>query len=293
MEKKKPPSKIYHSRKVLGQLYDHVERVSFEPRFAAPFDTTILNAFDLSEEMLEDASKLKADYDNHMHRIMAQHAIKTEFEVWSTFVMEHNHSNDFKLQEEIGQISAALKDQFKDLCIQKAGSKALETLTPFVAAMYTVTEKETALAVRECEEGKRLPKAGFMPLMTFPWLFPEILGRIAFGSRQADKHTDLEAEMLAARKLSHTSVPKPARSAFNSKIQDDIETTHGVTHRGGLLELDFQRQTESQVVMDRQKQVDDAIDEEADTSSQDEEEPEEIELKQTNAGHLARLDALM
>jgi hypothetical protein len=40
-----------------------------------------------------------------MYRIMAQHDIKSEFEVWSTFVMHHGGANDYKFHEENGGIA--------------------------------------------------------------------------------------------------------------------------------------------------------------------------------------------
>ena len=105
MGEKKRSDQIYHSDKVLGQLFDQVERAGFEPAYTAPFDKRILDAFELDSPALEDAAALKKEYDSQVQRIMAQHAIKSEFEVWSTFVMEHNNGNDFKFHEEIGRVS--------------------------------------------------------------------------------------------------------------------------------------------------------------------------------------------
>lgn len=308
MEKKKAPSKIYRSKKVLGQLYDHVERVSFEPRFGAKFDSRILSAFNLSEDMLLDAVKLKADYDDHMHRIMAQHAIKTEYEVWSTFVMEHNHANDFKLHEEIGQISAALKDQFKEACIQKAGGRGYDHLAPFAAAMYTVTARAMDFAFKECEEGGQLLKADSMPLMTFPWLFPDILGKIArskaLGPSQIDEQADSKLSTHADHGETQAKVRTPEDSTLNSNVQDDIETTDGVKHRGDLLKLNFdEHRLEKQHLAERldHNTTQDAnkgfIKEEdvADDLGQSEDETEEVEivtLRQGNAELFARLESL-
>lgn len=178
MEKENKPE--YHSKKVLGQLFDQVERVDFVPVFDSPFDERVLRAYQIDSKILGSAAVLKRQYDTATRRIMAQHAIKTEFEVWSTFVMHHSKaSNDYKFHEEIGRISLALKDRFREECYKAAGSKGFETLGPFVAAMYTVTADEVSQAVREMKETETDIKADKMPLMSFPWLFKEVLGRIA------------------------------------------------------------------------------------------------------------------
>ncbi|KAL9127169.1 MAG: hypothetical protein Q9217_003902 [Psora testacea] len=253
MEKKKPADQTYISRRVLGKLYDQVERVAFTPAFTSPFDQRILNAFNLDKGMLEEAKGLKQDYDAHMHRIMAQHAIKTEFEVWSTFVMEHNSSNDFKFHEKIGSISTVLKEQFRELCKQKAGGKEYEQLAPFVAAMYKVTSDEVAVAVSERNEehtvgGSKRPlhemQPETMPLMSFPWLFQDVLGKIvnlnAFGPGQPDSAASLRPGINVARDSAPTMTTKRTRTdATTVDMVDDIKTAEGITHRGDLLELQF------------------------------------------------------
>ncbi|KAL8835144.1 MAG: hypothetical protein Q9170_003449 [Blastenia crenularia] len=187
MEKKnRPKENIYRSKKVLGKLYDQVELVHFVPVFDAPFDARILGAYKLSNSSLEDAAILKRQYDAAVRRIMAQHDIKTEFEVWSTFVMDHSKaSNDYKFHEEIGRISLALKERFRALCYQKAGGKDFKVLGPFVAAMYTVTNEEVGAAVAKAKIrgiDQTNMKAASMPMISFPWLFQGVLGRIANGT---------------------------------------------------------------------------------------------------------------
>ena len=184
----------YISRKVLGQLYDQVERVDFMPSFMARFDDRILRAYQLDDDVLASARNIKSDYDAHMRRIMAQHEIKTEFEVWSTFVLEHSRTtNDFKFHEQIGQISTALKVQFRNACYQQVGGKAFEQMGPFVAAMYKVTADEMSQAVHECQQmylvgGNPKPQrrmtSADMPLMSFPWLFHDLLGKVAKNSER-------------------------------------------------------------------------------------------------------------
>lgn len=192
MEKKhKPKDKIYHSKKILGQLYDQVERVDFIPKYDLPFDERILRAYQLSVNMLQQAAEIKVLYDAAVRRIMAKHTIRTEFEVWSTLVLDHNReAGDYKFSEDMGYIAKSLKDRFKDLCIEKAGGRDFEQLGPFVAAMYTVTAREMNAALDECHAvkqvaGREVPVRKMdvesMPFMSFPWLFVSELGRIAHG----------------------------------------------------------------------------------------------------------------
>lgn len=242
--------KTYVSKKILGQLYDQVERIDFVPQFAARFDERILTAYDVSETMFDDVHEIKKDYDAHIRRIMAQHEITTEFEVWSTFVLQHDRTtNDFKFHEHIGQLSNALKDHFRALCRQKAGGKDFQRLGPFVAAMYKITALEMGEAVEECGRfedvgGRRKPlrtmKPEKMPLMSFPWLFADILGKIASNTeREADGLTTRKHEAAELRQdMLRSSQLKKDRATTNlMDTNDDLHTTAGVTHRGEVLEL--------------------------------------------------------
>ncbi len=242
----KPKEQIYVSHKVLGKLYDQVERVDFIPAFSNPFDKRIIWAYKLDIQTLKDAAVLKQKYDAAMRRIMAQHDIKTEFEVWSTFVLHHsNQSKDYKFHEEIGQLSSALKDQYRMECYRKAGSKDFETMGPFVAAMYAVTSSEMAEALEKCrqvklvsgvEERARKMVPESMPLMSFPWLFHDILGKIANGNNSLS-HENTDAATSMQRALKHTP-PKKFRADHGMLDEEDtLETAEGVTHRGEVLEL--------------------------------------------------------
>ena len=255
-----PADRVYTSRKILGQLYDQVERVDFVPAYRAPFDDRILNAYKPDADMLDTVRDIKSDYDAHIRRIMAQHEVKTEFEVWSTFVLQHTRTtNAFKFHEVIWELSVALKEQFRKTCYERAGGKDFNTLAPFVAAMYTVTQTEMADAVWECSQfqevgGRRRPlremTADSMPLMSFPWLFPDILGKIAKGNVQevnesisvsgdtaqisgmARRGLQAEEGGVIPRRLGRSALaPSP------SNAEDDIETAGGVTHRGDMLQL--------------------------------------------------------
>jgi RNA-dependent RNA polymerase len=241
----------YISRKVLGQLYDQVERVNFVPAFAAPFDDRILKAYEHQvDELLPSAREIKKEYDAHMRRIMAQHEIKTEFEVWSTFVLEHSKTtSDFKFHEQIGQISTALKEQFRGVCYERAGGKTFQQIGPYAAAMYKVTAIEMAEAIQECHQTRivggqvkplRKMVSTDMPFMSFPWLFQDILGRIAINSEIATKgrNADDGSDGGAARNvLKSTTQARKAGGTVNLGAVSDLETAQRTTHVGDLLEL--------------------------------------------------------
>lgn len=248
MEKKhKTKDQTYLSRKVLGKLFDMVERVDFVPAFNAPFDKRVLDAYAFNEDLLQGARKLKTDYDAAMYRIMAQHEIRTEFEVWSTFVLNHaGDSKDYKFHEVIGELSNALKYQFREACYQKAGGKEFEHIGPFVAAMYHVTFEEIAQAVSECHQvklvgGQEKPVRKMipadMPLMSFPWLFQGILGKIANGPKDLSPETQTDVNMAVQRDLKRTLPKKPQADLVSLEDEDVLETVEGVTHRGEVLEL--------------------------------------------------------
>ncbi|OAL56589.1 RdRP-domain-containing protein, partial [Pyrenochaeta sp. DS3sAY3a] len=196
MEKKYvPDDKIYKSGKILGQLYDRVELVAFAAQYENPFDQRVLQAFDLDAEILQQAAEIKLLYDESLRRLMAKHGIETEFEAWSVFVLEHNHeTNKYKFVEDFGRTICALKTHFRDMCRAEAGAGPgagvgeRVDFGPFAAAMYMVTAKEVEAALEECrtvtvvdgqEKALREMTPAQMPLISFPWLFPDDLGKIA------------------------------------------------------------------------------------------------------------------
>ncbi|KAA8912907.1 RNA dependent RNA polymerase-domain-containing protein [Sphaerosporella brunnea] len=188
---------VYISTKILGQLYDMVERVDFTPCYHLPPNEKIMTAFELSPGDLQEAMQLKNEYDAAVYRIMAQHDIKSEFEVWSTFVMHHSGSNDYKFHEEIGGIAETLKDRFCKYVIENCAEPRKTVLPRKVAAMYVVTQraieqaKSDILAEKERLAPRNKGKLSFealtkedlqkLPLMSFPWLFGEVLARLASG----------------------------------------------------------------------------------------------------------------
>jgi RNA-dependent RNA polymerase len=265
MEKKHlPPDQIYVSKKVLGQLYDQVERVDFVPQFGSGFDSRVLDAYSPDDRLMADARALKAEYDADMRRIMAQHEIKTEFEVWSTFVLSHaNMSRDYKFHEELGQIAFALKERYHTACEARAGGREFERLAPFVASMYRVTRDEVTAwlaasgggdddkdqrshtpshdASDDDASSRRRRQQQQAPLISFPWCFSEVLGRIAL--EHGDRATARDSEAFKAPVFTH-SLGRPMKTdkaaaelANGAAGAPSVETSVGVSNLGELLEL--------------------------------------------------------
>jgi len=254
MEKAK--RNTYHSTRVLGKLYDMVKRERFDSNdnYKLPFDPRILNKFNLPNELLKKARQVKTKYDIAMRRVMGQLEIDTEFEVWTTFVLSRPRvGTAYKLQEKVGRESAALKQQYRDICVMEAGgSRDFDSFAPFVAAMYRVTWEELRIALYEARQPhvrpdgsirKRKITARSMPLITFPWLFDSVLGKIAMGDNpgvinrstaQGDQHTHV-----------NTKVSKPHGHAISildhqpEELAMDVSRTNDgqVIHRGEILHL--------------------------------------------------------
>lgn len=240
----KPKEQVYRSEKILGQLYDKVQSVDFLPQYEKPFDSRILKAYAMDKDLLKTARQTKTKYDTAMRRIMAQHEIQTEFEIWTAFVLSKPRvGTDYKVQEEMGIISSALKERFKEICIEAAGGKEYKKLAPFVAAMYRVTWEELSIALHECKTtkiigGREVPRRKMepksMPLISFPWLFDTILGRIATNS-EPDELEDIGVPFVS--RTVNPRRPRVAISDSNDYPEDYIETADGITHRGELLDL--------------------------------------------------------
>ena len=247
MESKyRPKEKIYRSTNVLGKLYDQVERVDFVPKYDA-FDKRVLDAYQLGDEMLEQAREIKVLYDTDMRRTMAQYDIQTEFEVWSTFALHYADAvKDYKFHEELGQIAYSLKDRYREVCIAKAGGKDFDKLGPFVAAMYTVTQQEIAFAVAETRQmriidGREVPVrqkgAKYMPFMSFPWCFHDVLGKIAIDQY---KSSSVRSEQPSRTWPEQRRQSNPTKEMQENPVlmeEDVVETAEGHMHRGDVLEL--------------------------------------------------------
>ncbi|KAI9163352.1 RNA-dependent RNA polymerase 1 [Paramyrothecium foliicola] len=191
----------YRSTKSLGAVYDTIaqQTVQFSPEWEHAFDQRVITRYSLSDEALATARDIKRQYDGSVRRILTQQNLTTDFELWSTFAMTRpTGASEYKRQEDLSHEYDILKQRFKEMCWEAAGGKEDEQLHPFVAAMYKVTEDEYKLALaerrRELAEGVG-GEATTMPLITFPWLFPWDLIRIAMG----DKFTTMKAVLAGVR----------------------------------------------------------------------------------------------
>ncbi|PFH55980.1 hypothetical protein XA68_17243 [Ophiocordyceps unilateralis] len=197
MEKK---GQSYRSRKALGVIFDKVatQAVKFRPDWEHAFDQRVLTKFELDDDTLEEARRIKSEYDMCVRRVLTQHAVATEFELFTSWAMSAPPvGSDYKRQEQLSSEFDALKTRFREMCYEAAGGSDAKRLDRFVAAMYRVTEQEMKAALdkhRQREKGEMeengeaetdadadgsQPKS--MPLISFPWIFYLAMIRIATG----------------------------------------------------------------------------------------------------------------
>ncbi|KAK1252646.1 hypothetical protein MKX08_003833 [Trichoderma sp. CBMAI-0020] len=213
MEKKQR----YHSDKALGAIYDRVikQTIEFRPDWENAFDKRILNRFQLDTAMLKSARQIKGQYDAAVRRILSHHNLDTEFELYTSWAMTKPAvGSDYKRQEELGREFDAIKDRFRALCFEAAGGRDDDKIDIFVAAMYKITEQEIAIALFEHRRGAtneasnlipaRKLETKSMPLISFPWIFPWVMIRIA-----SDGKYDPKGSILAA---AHRVMSVPALS---------------------------------------------------------------------------------
>ena len=175
----KEREKTYKSKKILGRLYDQVERVDFLPIYSTKFDQRILD-YEVSERLLRSAKAVKAEYDVAMKRIMGQYDIKTEFEIFATFVLKYKGcNNDYNFHEELGRLQKSLCDRFQKVVYERVGGRNKPALASYVVAMYKITHQEMVVALKHPNAHKHKKDPSKMPMMSFPWIFREILGVLA------------------------------------------------------------------------------------------------------------------
>lgn len=175
----------YHSKKILGKLYDAVEKVKFAPELSDAFDPRILKHAP-QKAVVNIVKDLKILYDQSMQRVMTQHEIETEFEVWSTFVMSHSKAaGDFKFHEEIGHHAKTLKEQYYEAFCTEAGSREFAKLAPYAVAAYHITHSEVKAALAAADTNQDRDEEGDMaesvrrPFISFPWVLQEVLEKVA------------------------------------------------------------------------------------------------------------------
>lgn len=183
------PGRSYHSKTVLGQLFDVVSkretRAGYDGKMV--FDERIMRRFALPDDVLTKARIIKRQHDRALRQIMNQWEIGTEFEVWSTFIVDKPRSgSDYRMQETMGPVITNHRERFRNACIRVAGSRDPVVLYPFIAAAYRVTWEAVEVARLHNEQE---------PLISFPWIFERNLGQIA--TSQVDYQLDAWPEITA------------------------------------------------------------------------------------------------
>ncbi|KAH7176576.1 RNA dependent RNA polymerase-domain-containing protein [Dactylonectria macrodidyma] len=215
----------YHSGKALGVIYDNIvnKSIQFSPIWDSPFDQRIIEhkTYAPDSDMLNAARQIKSQYDICVRRILSQHGLDTEFELYTGFAMSKaGIGSDYKRQEELGREYDMLKHKFRDMCYEAAGGKHTGLIDRFVVAMYTVTEEETKTALSERHQGSANGTRGegqseleskAMPLISFPWIFHWVLIRLA--GRDSSSGQD-----AAGRKRPQPSQPLGVKQAHGANV---------------------------------------------------------------------------
>lgn len=205
----KNPRSTYRSEKALGKIYDKVVQRSLKMEFHTDweddFDQRILHRCDANDAVMDTVRSIKAQYDTSVRRILSQHSLGTEFELWTSFAMSRPAAgSDYKRSEDLGREYDALKTRFREICYAQAGGHTPEKIDPFVATIYKVTEEQVKAALHEANErtdqndekqdgvkGSRRLESTKMPLITFPWVFPWVMIRLAMGRKYNPKSSIL------------------------------------------------------------------------------------------------------
>ncbi|KAL2140726.1 hypothetical protein VTI28DRAFT_3319 [Corynascus sepedonium] len=245
----KPKSKTYHSTSILGKLYDMVDREVFDNKenYILPFDDRILKRYKPDSILLKEARKIKGQYDISMRRIMGQLEIRTEFEIWTTFVRSKPRvGSDYKVQEKVGREAAGLKKQFRDLCLRVMKEHNFDKLE-FIAGMYRVTWEETKIALYESRQPHVLPNgtvglrrvtARSMPPISFPWLFPAELGKIALDIENIPNMREPGITPPLAKPMSGKDRVVQLEPELDLAGMEYARTSDGqIIHRGQILHL--------------------------------------------------------
>ncbi|KAJ4298580.1 hypothetical protein N0V88_003610 [Collariella sp. IMI 366227] len=244
----------YHSSNVLGKLYDMVGKAVFDnhENYTLPFDDRILKRYHLPDPLLKHARRVKTQYDIAMRRIMGQLEIRTEFEVYTSFVLSKPKvGSDYKTQERVGREAHGLRQRFRSLCLTTVEEQGFDQLE-FVAAMYRVTWEETRIALYEARQkhvrlngtvGLRRVTHRSMPLISFPWLFPTEMGKIAMGAEERLSLVDIRANpqqqgLLSRPKGRAAVVVNTKTTEIDLQGMDYTKTSDGqYVHRGEILHL--------------------------------------------------------
>ncbi|KAF1809900.1 RdRP-domain-containing protein [Eremomyces bilateralis CBS 781.70] len=208
------------------------------------------------ERLKGKARNLKGKYDDAVRRIQARHDIKTEFEVWTVYCLSHNgEKRDYTFAEDMGRDIGGLKEEFRALVRQEAeamdggivgpefrpvieeaegnhlGVREVDLiLHPFLAAMYCVAVDEATTAVKESrmmatidgirQSLRNLNQPSERPMMSFPWIFYEELGKIS-------RLGGLLRKRMAGKVRCAELLDKPAEAPLNYDQSPHEDSTVG------------------------------------------------------------------
>ncbi|KHN98806.1 suppressor of ascus dominance [Metarhizium album ARSEF 1941] len=218
----------YWSHKALGALYDEVIKHTFQfrPEWEHSFDKRILDKYEADDDTFTAARAIKAQYDSAIRRLLVQHHVETEFELYTGWVMSSNGiTNNYKKQEDVGLEFNVVKQRFREQCCNVAGGSEGPQLDRFVAAMYKVTAEQVEEAriggvegsvEYDMSDSSERTKQN-VPFISFPWIFHWVMIRLAMG----DKYKPGDSVLAAARRA----------RLFNSRsdVEGRLEPIGGAT----------------------------------------------------------------
>ncbi|KAI6777857.1 RNA-directed RNA polymerase (Sad-1) [Emericellopsis cladophorae] len=241
----------YQSQKTLGKIYDKVQAhaVHFQPDWEDDFDRRILGRYEFEEETLDAARNVKKQYDTAVHRVLAQHKVKTEFELWTGFAMSRPViGSDYKRQEHLGKEYDTLRHRFRDMCYTAAGGHGPEKIDPFVAAMYKVTEMELKQTLEKHRESMsddlangtllvNTMDASAIPLVTFPWIFPQVMIRIAQGTAKSKMHSKAGTHRETQQPVYKEGNTKAGRGRSKTEADDECKPSEALEIAAGHVDV--------------------------------------------------------
>ncbi|KAI2472322.1 RdRP-domain-containing protein [Annulohypoxylon bovei var. microspora] len=233
----KPPNKTYHSKKILGRLYDRVAKVNFKPKLDGAFDQRILRRYAMKDDTLKAVRMIKRQHDKAMKQIMNQHDIETEFEAWSTFVLSKPRvGSEYRRQEIMEPVMTSHRERFREACIKLAGSRDRKILYPVIAATYVVTWEEVQIVQGKIGGEGRLQELADdeIPLISFPWVFEYELGRIAIAQSEFElEESDGNVIHFSAPKV-HAAVPSNTFAIYGAGEDKELtELVPGILNQLG------------------------------------------------------------